>query len=68
MSDGLAVHGGPPVLDDSIKVTWPIITQPPEVMERYVEAFHKVFNNIEQILDIETAEAGKQVAGITVEQ
>ncbi len=37
-------------------------------MERYVEAFHKVFNNIEQVLDIETAEAGEQVAGITVEE
>ena len=68
MSDGLAVHGGPPVLADSVKVQWPIITQPPEVMERYVEAFHKVFNNIEQALDIATAQAGEQVAGITVEE
>ena len=59
------------MLENSLVIcseTYPIYAQPFEVMERYVEAFHKVFNNIEQVLDIETAEAGEQVAGITVER
>lgn len=59
------------MLENSLVIcseTYPIFAQPLEVMERYVEAFHKVFNNIEQILDIEIGEADEQVAGITVEQ
>ena len=59
------------MLENSLVIcseTYPIYAQPFEVMERYVEAFHKVFNNIEQVLDIETTEAGEQVAGITVER
>jgi len=59
------------MLDNSLVIcseTYPIYAQPLEVMERYVEAFHKVFNNIEEVLDIETVEAGEQVAGITVQK
>jgi len=76
VSDRLAVHGGGRVLDDSIKVKWPIITHEDrdavmralEGMERYVEGFHKVFGNIEQVLEVAADEVGEQVAGITVEE
>ena len=57
------------MLENSLVIcseTFPIYAQPLEVMKRYVEAFHKVFRGIDQILNVETEEAGEQVAGITV--
>ncbi len=59
------------MLDSSVVIcseTYPIYAQPVEVMERYVEAFHKVFGNIEQVLEVAADEVGEQVAGITVEE
>lgn len=48
--------------------TYPIYSQPMEVMELYVEAFQKVFASLDQVLSIETENANEQVAGILVKQ
>ena len=45
---------------------YPIYAQPMVVMERYVEAFHKVFENMDQVLSVAAGAVGEQVAGITV--
>ena len=59
------------MLENSLVIcseTYPIFAQPLQIMERYVEAFHKVIDNLDQVLAVETEDAGEQVAGTVVEE
>ncbi|NPV54916.1 MAG: DegT/DnrJ/EryC1/StrS family aminotransferase [Firmicutes bacterium] len=57
------------LIEDSLVIcseTYPIYCQTMDLMKRYVEAFYKVFENIDQVLKVEVTGDEEQVAGITM--